>query len=74
MPGRGTAMLSATPDGAADTPAGYETLYVLTSGSGLVIQDVSTAASFTVSDTGSYTIHTLVYDPNTLDLGVVTLG
>ncbi|MCB9199678.1 MAG: T9SS C-terminal target domain-containing protein [Flavobacteriales bacterium] len=70
----GTAMLSATPDGSGYAPAGYETLYVLTSGSGLVIQDVSTAASFTVSDTGSYTIHTLVYDPNTLDLGVVTPG
>ena len=70
----GTAMLSATPDGNGYAPAGYETLYVLTSGSGLVIQDVSTAASFTVSDTGSYTIHTLVYDPNTLDLGVVTPG
>ena len=55
-------------------PAGFEVLYVLTSGEGLVIQDVSTDLNFFVDDTGLYTIHTLVYDPNTLDLSIVVPG
>ena len=70
----GSAMLSATPDGNSYVPTGYQTVYVLTSGPGLVIQDAGPSPSFMVSDTGSYTIHTLVYDPNTLDLGVVVPG
>ena len=68
------AQLSATPDGNAFVPNGYQTLYVLTSGSGLVIEAVSSTPVFQVSDTGSYTIHTLVYDPATLDLGIVEPG
>ena len=70
----GTATISAVPNGDAVIPDGYEVIYVLTEGGGLVIQDVSTDPSFTVDSEGSYTIHTLVYDPNTLDLSIVQIG
>ncbi len=70
----GTATISAAPDGNQVVPTGYETTYVLTMGTGLVIEQVSMAASFTVSNAGNYTIHTLVYDPNTLDLSTIVFG
>ncbi|MBT8269633.1 MAG: hypothetical protein KJN59_10455 [Bacteroidia bacterium] len=70
----GTATLSAVPAGDAVVPDGYEVLYVLTEGAGLVIRDVSTDPSFVVDVEGFYTIHTLVYDPNTLDLSIVDIG
>lgn len=55
-------------------PAGYELLYVLTSGEELIIQAVSGSPEFTVDETGIFTIHTLVYDPETLNLGIVQFG
>ena len=75
----GEAMLSATPDGNINVPYGYSTLYVLTSGEGLVIEQVGAAPEFTVTEAGLYTIHTLVYDGNAesanfLDLGIVKFG
>ena len=70
----GSAAISATPDGNAVVPAGFQTVYVLTKGSGLVIEQAGPNPSFTVSQGGSYTIHTLVYDPNTLNLGIVVPG
>ena len=66
--------ISATPDGNMIVPAGYEVIYVLTSGPGLIIQQTNASPSFTVSATGNYTIHTLVYDPNTLDINSITIG
>ncbi|MEL6867527.1 MAG: SdrD B-like domain-containing protein, partial [Bacteroidota bacterium] len=68
------AVVSATPNGDANVPAGYETIYVLTSGTGLVIEQTSATPSFTVDAVGNYTIHTLVYDPSTLDLSIVVPG
>ncbi len=70
----GSATISATANGNAVVPSGYETLYVLTSGNGLVIQATNTTPSFDVTAGGIYTIHTLVYDPNTLDLTIVDPG
>jgi len=70
----GLASISATPVGDAVVPDGYEVLYVLTLSSDLLIVDVSDTPSFTVDDVGDYRIHTLVYDPNTLDLSGVVLG
>ncbi|NNC95358.1 MAG: hypothetical protein HKN92_07320, partial [Chitinophagales bacterium] len=66
--------LTANPNGDAIVPSGYSVLYVLTSGGDLTIQQTNTTPSFTVFDTGSYTIHTLVYDSNTLDLSIVIPG
>lgn len=69
-----TAQLSAVPNGDAIVPAGYSVLYVLTQGAGLVIVDVNTTPDFVVGTAGDYTIHTLVFDANTLDLSIVDLG
>ena len=75
----GSATISATADGNINVPAGYSSIFVLTSGEGLVIEAVNTSPEFTVNSAGLYTIHTLVYDgrsdsANFLDLGIVTLG
>lgn len=68
------ATVSATPDGGLVVPEGYSVLYVLTEGPSLVILAVSDTPSFLVTSPGDYTIHTLVYDPETLDLSIVQLG
>jgi hypothetical protein len=70
----GSAQLTATANGNAVVPAGYQTIYVLTSGAGLVIEQVNATPDFTVTTGGTYTIHTLVYNPATLDLTIVTPG
>ncbi|MCC6400108.1 MAG: T9SS type A sorting domain-containing protein, partial [Flavobacteriales bacterium] len=70
----GNATLVGLPGGDAVVPAGYQTLYVLTRGFGLTIQQVSATPVFTVQQLGLYRIHTLVYDPATLDLSIVQLG
>ncbi len=67
-------MVEATANMNMVVPEGYEYLYVLTMGEDLVIQQVGADPSFSVSMAGSYTIHTLVYDPLTLDLSIVELG
>ncbi|MBT8270645.1 MAG: hypothetical protein KJO25_01235, partial [Bacteroidia bacterium] len=70
----GFATLEAYPDGNAVVPDGYQVLYVLTQGAELVIIGVNTDPIFEVDAVGLYTIHTLVYDPATLDLGIVVPG
>ncbi|MBL8003192.1 MAG: T9SS type A sorting domain-containing protein, partial [Flavobacteriales bacterium] len=70
----GQATLVGVPAGNAVVPAGYQTLYVLTRGQGLVIRAVNTLPEFTVNQLGLYRIHTLVYDPATLDLSGVQFG
>jgi len=69
-----SATLSATADGNSNVPAGFSTAYVLTEGAGLVIVQAGATPEFTVAAEGTYTIHTLVYDANTLDLGIVEPG
>jgi subtilisin-like proprotein convertase family protein len=59
----GSATISATQGTAPFVPSGYSVVYVLTSGSGLVIVGASPTPSFNVTTAGDYTIHTLVYDP-----------
>jgi len=70
----GSASLDAVVATAPYVPEGYNVAYVLTQGPGLVIVNAGAEPSFTVNAEGTYTIHTLVYDPNTLDLGIVQLG
>ncbi|MCA0133954.1 hypothetical protein, partial [Winogradskyella alexanderae] len=69
----GTATISAVPNGDANVPEGYSTLYVLTQGESLTIVNVGGSPEFEVDQAGNYTIHTLVY-PTGLDLSVVELG
>ncbi|MEL6924648.1 MAG: hypothetical protein AAFO94_11440, partial [Bacteroidota bacterium] len=52
-------------------PDGFQTIYVLTRGTDLVIVDTHKDPFFIVGMAGNYTVHTLVYDPATLDLGIV---
>jgi hypothetical protein len=70
----GTATVDATHNEAPVVPEGFETLYLLTSGEDLIIRQGALTPAFVVSAVGEYTIHTLVYDPVTLDLGGVTFG
>ncbi len=69
-----SAQISASTVVAPVVPDGYTVIYVLTSGANLVIEQTSATPSFTVNETGDYTIHTLVYDPATLDLSTIVLG
>jgi hypothetical protein len=70
----GEAVLEATADGNAVVPEGYTLIHVLTQGAELVIISVDAEPTFTVEQAGAFTIHTLVYDPNTLDLSIVEPG
>jgi hypothetical protein len=70
----GIAVIRATPNEDSVVPDGFVTVYVLTFGEELVIVQVGEESSFEVDLAGDYTVHTLVYDPLTLDLGVVEIG
>jgi hypothetical protein len=70
----GTATISATANGDAVVPDGFQTVYVLTSGPDLIIEAADALPAFPVAQTGDYTVHTLVYDPTTLDLGFIVFG
>lgn len=72
----GEAVLSATQGDAPNVPAGYESLYVLTSGGMdyVIEQTNAVEPTFTVTSPGVYTLHTLVYSSTTLDLSGVVPG
>ncbi|MFK2819588.1 T9SS type A sorting domain-containing protein, partial [Flavobacteriaceae sp. LMIT009] len=55
-------------------PNGYEQLFVLTNAFNLTILNVSETPNFNVDRGGFYRIHTLIYNPQTLDLSIVTPG
>ncbi|MDZ7899671.1 MAG: SdrD B-like domain-containing protein [Arcicella sp.] len=79
LPATGGVVLTATVATAPTVPTAYSVKYVLTKGSDLVIQQVGDAPTFTVTTSGEYRIHTLVFDGNSananyLNLGVVVLG
>lgn len=79
LPDAGSVVLTATVATSPTVPTGYLLKYVLTKGLDLVIQQVSNAPTFTVTATGEYRIHTLVYDGNSassnfLNLSVVVPG
>lgn len=70
----GEATLTAIESGSSTVPAGYEQLFVLTRTNGLIIEQVSPNPTFTVNTVDVWRIHNLVYDPSTLDLGMVQFG
>ncbi|SEQ11749.1 Por secretion system C-terminal sorting domain-containing protein [Hyunsoonleella jejuensis] len=55
-------------------PEGYQQLYVLTEAYSLTILQVSETPEFEVDHRGFYRIHSLVYNPGTLDLSIVQFG
>ena len=67
-------MISAYEYDAPVIPDGYQQIFVLTNAFNLTILDVNTSPEFVVDHVGFYRIHSLVYDPNTLDLGIVQIG
>lgn len=73
-------VIAATPDKASVQPPDYTTVYVLTKGTGLVVQQTGPRPSFTVPATAAqYAIHTLIYNgnptsPNYFDITDVKLG
>ena len=79
LPATGGVVLTASVATSPTVPTGYSVKYVLTKGADLIIQQLANTPTFTVTTSGEYRIHTLVYDGNSansnyLNLGVVVLG
>lgn len=74
LPAMGKARLEGVFETMANVPIGYEQVYVLTTGEDQVIQKIAYRPDFFVESEGRYTIHSLVYDPNTLDLRIIQPG
>ncbi|HRD52349.1 MAG TPA: T9SS type A sorting domain-containing protein [Flavobacteriales bacterium] len=70
----GSVELLGIPGDDAVVPDGYEVIYMLTQGTELTIIGAGPDPVFEATATGLHTIHTLVYDPATLDLSIVELG
>jgi hypothetical protein len=70
----GVATIFANEAQAPVIPNGYSQLFVLTNAFNLTILDVSTIPQFDINHVGFYRIHSLVYNPNTLDLSIVQFG
>lgn len=70
----GSATIDATPGDDLVVPDDFEVLYLLTSGQDKIIRQGAYTPAFIVGAADLYTIHTLIYDPATLDLGEVALG
>ncbi len=70
----GQATISATISDSPLIPEGFEQLFVLTKAFSLTIIDASASPEFEVNQAGFYRIHSLVYNPETLDLSIVELG
>ena len=70
----GSATIYAEQDEDAVIPYGYAQLFVLTNAFNLTILNVSSIPEFNINHVGFYRIHSLVYDPSTLDLSQVQLG
>ncbi|MDX1940095.1 MAG: T9SS type A sorting domain-containing protein [Saprospiraceae bacterium] len=68
--------LKAVPKGDAVVPDSFQRVYLLSTGSDLVIQEVDTIPEFDIdlNPTGVYTIHTLIFNPSTLNLDSINLG
>lgn len=70
----GTVVVSATSGSNAVVPDGYGVGYLLAQGPELVIVGLNGTPVFTVSEAGSYSIHTMVFDPQTVDPTLIDLG
>jgi hypothetical protein len=73
-PVNGTAVVSATSGGNTVVPDGYGVGYLLAQGPELVIVGLNGTPVFTASEAGTYSIHTMVYDPQTVDPTLIDLG
>ena len=79
LPAGGAVVLSATTTISPIIPTGYSIKYVLTKGADLIIQQIANTPTFSITSTGEYRIHTLIYDGNPanvnyFDLSTIVLG
>ena len=75
----GSRLLSASLSGNHTLQPGYTARYILTEGSAQTIVEIQSVPAFTLTQTGNYSIHSLVYDsiplsPNFLDLAFIDPG
>lgn len=70
----GVADLAASPNGDAALPAGHALVYLLAVDSDQLIIDLGPVPEFTVYTSGTFVIHTLVYDPATFDPSSIATG
>lgn len=70
----GQANLTALPGNPGFVPAGFVVTYLLTRTNGLIIEQTAPMPTFTVGTADVWRIHQLVYDPATLDLGLIQFG
>ena len=72
----GTAQVAAILSEAPNVPEGFQSIFVLTSGTtdNATIEQFNADPIFIVDAEGGYTVHTLVYDPTTLNLNDIQLG
>ncbi|MBP9079673.1 MAG: T9SS type A sorting domain-containing protein [Flavobacteriales bacterium] len=71
---QGEALLTGAPSSDAVIPAGFSSTYLLTRTNGLIIEQLGSMPAFLVGSVDVWRIHRLVFDPTTLDLGLVQLG
>lgn len=67
-------VISATTKNNPTVPNGHLVRYLLSSGAAKIVRQISNTPSFTVSDTGVYTIHTMVFDTATFKVDSLAFG
>lgn len=73
--GGGLAFLSASTVKRPKMPEGYTNKYILSYGNEQVINAVSDIPVFGISTVGSYHLHSIIYNPNELDINsIITFG
>ncbi len=70
----GAAVIQGQPTADSKYPTGYFSTYVLTEGDNLSIISANPTNYFTVNSAGTYRVHVLIFDPNTLDLSKIQFG
>lgn len=70
----GQAVITGVPQGDAVVPPGFLTTYLLSRTNGLTIEQFGPSPLFYVTTADVWRIHTLVFDPNTFDFGLIQPG
>lgn len=70
----GYALLSGTPLANGNAPHDFQTVFLLSRGNGLLIDQIGPSPTFSVSSPDVWRIHPLVFDPATYDPGSIAFG
>ncbi len=68
------ATLTASVNGGTVLPPGFQQRFLLTRTNGLILEQIASTPSFTVTSVDVWRIHQLIYDPASLDLGFIQFG